>query len=131
MTAVAELVHLSIERGIATITLDSPHNRNALSRRLVGELRAHLDASLADDGVRAILLQATGPAFCAGADLKEARQRNESQERPAGGPNAFSSRSSRTSGARRSPSSAGCRARRGRAGSAWSPPATSRSRRSA
>jgi methylglutaconyl-CoA hydratase len=89
MTAVAELVHLSVERGIATITLDSPHNRNALSRQLVAELRAHLDASLGDDAVRAILLQATGPAFCAGADLKEARQRNESQERPAGGPNAF------------------------------------------
>ena len=89
MTTASELVHLSIERGIATITLDSPHNRNALSRQLVGELRAHLDTSLADDAVRAILLQAAGPAFCAGADLKEARQRNESQERPAGGPNAF------------------------------------------
>ena len=39
MTTASELVHLSIERGIATITLDSPHNRNALSRQLVGELR--------------------------------------------------------------------------------------------
>lgn len=84
-----ELVHLEIDRGIATITLDSPHNRNALSRQLVGELRAHLDTSLADDGARAILLQANGPAFCAGADLKEARQRNENEEKQTGGLNPF------------------------------------------
>ena len=87
--ATAELVHLAIDRGVATITLDSPHNRNALSTQLVGELRAHLDVSLADDAVRAILLQATGPAFCAGADLKEARARNESQEAQSGGLNPF------------------------------------------
>lgn len=84
-----ELVHLEINRGIATITLDSPHNRNALSRQLVSELRGHLDASLTDDGARAILLQATGPAFCAGADLKEARKRNENQEKQTGGLNPF------------------------------------------
>ena len=69
-----ELVHLGVERGIATITLDSPTNRNALSRQLVTELAGHLDTALADDGVRAVVLTHTGPAFCAGADLKEQRQ---------------------------------------------------------
>ncbi len=81
------LVHLARERGVATITLDSRHNRNALSRQLVGELKAHLDAALADDGVRVIVLEATGPVFCAGADLKEARSRNEEQK--GGGGNTF------------------------------------------
>ena len=89
MTGTEELVHLTIDRGVATITLDSPHNRNALSRQLVGELRAHLDTALADGSARAILLQATGPAFCAGADLKEARRRNERGEGQSGGLNPF------------------------------------------
>jgi methylglutaconyl-CoA hydratase len=66
-----ELVHLQTEAGVARITLDSPHNRNALSQQLVGDLERHVDTALADDEVRALLLTATGPVFCAGADLKE------------------------------------------------------------
>jgi enoyl-CoA hydratase/carnithine racemase len=66
-----ELVHLDVDRGVATITLDSPHNRNALSRQLVTELTGHLDTALGSDDVRAIVLTGTGPVFCAGADLKE------------------------------------------------------------
>jgi len=67
-----ELAHYSVEVGIATITLDSPHNRNALSARLRRELRDHLAAAIADDAVRVIVLDHTGPVFCAGMDLKEA-----------------------------------------------------------
>ncbi len=68
-----ELVHYSVDRQIATITLDSPHNRNALSERLVAELAHRLDLAAADGGVRAVLLTHTGPAFCSGADLSEAQ----------------------------------------------------------
>ncbi|MCI2420972.1 enoyl-CoA hydratase family protein [Saccharopolyspora sp. K220] len=68
-----ELVHLAVDRGIATITLDSPHNRNALSAQLRKELREHLTAAIADDGVRVIVLDHTGTVFCAGMDLKESR----------------------------------------------------------
>ncbi|MBO0917130.1 enoyl-CoA hydratase family protein [Streptomyces laculatispora] len=57
------------ERGITTLTLDSPANRNALSARLVGELSAALAACAADDTVRAVVLTHTGNTFCAGADL--------------------------------------------------------------
>ncbi|MEV4317914.1 enoyl-CoA hydratase-related protein [Actinocrispum sp. NPDC049592] len=67
-----ELVHIVVARGIATITLDSPHNRNALSRQLRGELRNHLTDAIDDDAVRVIVLDHTGPVFCAGMDLKEA-----------------------------------------------------------
>ncbi len=56
--------------GIATITLDSQHNRNALSRQLLGDLHRALDEAEAVDA-RAIVLTHRGPAFCAGADLKE------------------------------------------------------------
>lgn len=67
-----ELVHLQVAHGVATITLDSPHNRNALSRQLRRELREHLDTAMSEDGVRVIVLDHTGPVFCAGMDLKEA-----------------------------------------------------------
>ena len=59
-----------VERGAAWITLNRPENRNALSAILVNELYDHLQAALADDAVRCIVVTGTGPAFCAGADLK-------------------------------------------------------------
>ena len=66
-----ELVHYDVDRAIATITLDSPGNRNALSAQLVTELAAHLASAAADDDVRAVVLTHSGTVFCAGADLKE------------------------------------------------------------
>src|ERR1700737_3345158 len=68
-----ELVHRSVHNGIATITPDSPATRNALSARLLRELRERLSESVLDDAVRAIVLDHAGPVFCAGMDLKEAR----------------------------------------------------------
>lgn len=70
--APTELVHLEVDGPLATITLDSPHNRNALSRQLVGELIAHLGAAGADPQVRVVQLRSSGRVFCAGADLSEA-----------------------------------------------------------
>ncbi|MGP4016394.1 enoyl-CoA hydratase-related protein [Saccharopolyspora sp. 5N708] len=75
-----ELVHLVVERGIATITLDSPRNRNALSAQLRRELRAHLTAVIADGAVRVIVLAHTGTVFCAGMDLKESRSADAEQQ---------------------------------------------------
>ena len=68
-----ELVHIEVAGGVATITLDSPANRNALSRALMGGLEASLEAALNDDRARLIVLTHTGPVFCSGADLKEMR----------------------------------------------------------
>ena len=67
-----ELVHYAVSDAVATITLDSPHNRNALSRQLVTELFGHLTAAAADDDVRVVLIGAEGRVFCSGADLSEA-----------------------------------------------------------
>jgi len=66
----APVVHVELADDIATIVLDSQHNRNALSRQLVAELHAGIDAAEAA-AARAIVLTHRGPAFCAGADLKE------------------------------------------------------------
>lgn len=67
----APLVRSDVDRAIATITLDSPRNRNALSARLRSQLSAALSAAMADDDVRGVVLTGSGPVFCAGADLKE------------------------------------------------------------
>lgn len=67
-----QLVHHDVHGGVATITLDSPHNRNALSRQLVTELLAALHASDKEDSARVVVLRATGTVFCSGADLSEA-----------------------------------------------------------
>ncbi|WP_345743527.1 enoyl-CoA hydratase family protein [Streptomyces sp. ODS28] len=66
-----ELIRQSYERGVTTLTLDSPHNRNALSSRLMAGLHEGLEAAAKDTETRAVLLTHTGGTFCAGADLKE------------------------------------------------------------
>jgi len=70
--APAELVHYGATDAVATLTLDSQHNRNALSRQLVTELFAGLERAEADDDVRVVLIRAEGRVFCSGADLSEA-----------------------------------------------------------
>ncbi len=60
---------LEIAGGIATITLNRPEKRNALNDALVAELHGHLRELTTRKEVKAILLRAEGPAFCAGADL--------------------------------------------------------------
>ncbi|MEU5864110.1 MULTISPECIES: enoyl-CoA hydratase-related protein [unclassified Nonomuraea] len=67
------LVHRELAEGVATVTLDSPANRNALSRRLLAELAEQLRWALAEPDARVIVLTGTGRVFCSGADLKEQR----------------------------------------------------------
>ena len=67
-----ELVHYEVVDRLATITLDSPHNRNALSRQLVTELFERLDRADKDPDVLVVVLQSSGRVFCSGADLSEA-----------------------------------------------------------
>ncbi len=66
------LVHRDDDDRIAVVTLDSPANRNALSRRLVADLTQHLAEAGADESLHGVLLRSSHPVFCAGADLKEA-----------------------------------------------------------
>ncbi|HRD62578.1 MAG TPA: enoyl-CoA hydratase-related protein [Nocardioides sp.] len=71
-SSATELVHLDVGDAVATITLDSPHNRNALSRQLVAELFERLEAAAADETVRVVVIRSSGRVFCSGADLSEA-----------------------------------------------------------
>lgn len=72
MRPMTELVKYAVSEGIATLTLDSPHNRNALSRQLVTELYEGLDRAEADEAVKVVVIGAEGRVFCSGADLSEA-----------------------------------------------------------
>jgi enoyl-CoA hydratase/carnithine racemase len=62
---------------IATVVLNRPERRNALSLDVIGRLRSALEALGADRGVRAIVVAGAGPAFCSGHDLAEMRGRDE------------------------------------------------------
>ncbi|MGY1732898.1 enoyl-CoA hydratase-related protein [Geodermatophilus sp. SYSU D01045] len=66
------LLQVTVAGGVARLVLDSPANRNALSRALRAQLREALDAALADDAVRVVVLDHTGRVFCSGMDLSEA-----------------------------------------------------------
>jgi enoyl-CoA hydratase/carnithine racemase len=61
------------EGGIATVTLNRPKQYNALSEELLAELQSTLGAIGKDESVRVVVIAGTGPAFCAGHDLKQMR----------------------------------------------------------
>ena len=65
------LVQTGVVDGIATVTLDSVANRNALSGRLVGQLLDAIEVAAADPGVHAVVITGKGPVFCSGADLSD------------------------------------------------------------
>ncbi|SDC11308.1 short chain enoyl-CoA hydratase [Bradyrhizobium brasilense] len=66
---------------IALLTLNRPGARNSLSEGLIAELRAALNDVGGDKRIRAVVLAANGPAFCAGHDLKELTARRSDADR--------------------------------------------------
>jgi enoyl-CoA hydratase len=66
---VNDSVLVDIVDGVATVTLNEPDKRNAISLDMVDGISATFDALEADDSVGAIVVTGAPPAFCAGADL--------------------------------------------------------------
>lgn len=68
--------------GIATLTLNRPDQRNALSLGLMTALENQIDAIAEDPSIKIVIIAAAGTAFCAGHDLREVRadQRREAYE---------------------------------------------------
>ena len=64
-----EAVRYAVTEAVATLTMDQPHNRNALTPALMAGLAEGLESALADEAVGVVVLTNSGPAFCAGADL--------------------------------------------------------------
>ena len=61
----------SIEGQVATITMNRPEKKNAISAVMFEELGVVFDRAANDDGVRAVVLTGSGDAFCSGADLSD------------------------------------------------------------
>lgn len=62
----------STGEGVRVLTLNRPHQRNALSSELATAFLAALELAETDDSVRVVVVTGADPAFCAGVDLKEA-----------------------------------------------------------
>ncbi|MET9519545.1 enoyl-CoA hydratase-related protein [Streptomyces sp. NPDC002994] len=67
----ADTVLYEVTDGLATITINRPDAMNAMNTEAKVALRDAVQAAAADPAVRAVLLTATGRAFCVGQDLKE------------------------------------------------------------
>ena len=63
------LVLTDIRDGVATLTLNNPDERNTMTQPMVEEIVAAMDAFESDEGVGAVVVTGTPPAFCAGANL--------------------------------------------------------------
>ncbi len=68
-SAAAPLVLTEVSDRVGTLTLNNPDERNTMTAPMVAEILAAMDAFEADDGVGAIVVTGTPPAFCAGANL--------------------------------------------------------------
>lgn len=64
-------IDLAMAEGLATLTLNAPDKLNAVSRKMVAELKECWEALAGDASVRAVLLTGAGRGFCAGADLAD------------------------------------------------------------
>jgi enoyl-CoA hydratase/carnithine racemase len=62
-----------VQDGVATLTLNRPQARNALSMALMGELLGAFGDLAREPEVKVVILAGSGPGFCAGHDLKELR----------------------------------------------------------
>jgi enoyl-CoA hydratase len=66
---VGEAVRITDDAGVRTMTLCRPGEYNTITPQLRDELGAAIDSAQHDDNIRVLLLNAEGPAFCAGYDL--------------------------------------------------------------
>ena len=66
-----DTILLAKDNGLATITLNAPDKLNAVSRKMIAEIKICWEELAADTSVRAVLLTGAGRGFCAGADLAD------------------------------------------------------------
>lgn len=77
-TTTYETIDLTIDGGVATITLNRPDRLNAWNEQFGNELREAIVTDAADPSVRAVLITGAGRGFSSGADLKEMLERGAS-----------------------------------------------------
>lgn len=97
--ACSRLVTRATIRGgtIAKLTLNHAQTRNALSSSMLEQIQSNLTAIEKDRSVRVVILNATGPIFCSGHDLKEVRANFNSNRNSKGNGDADSPTNKNTS----------------------------------
>lgn len=76
-----ETITLTLDDGIAILTMNRPDKLNAFNTQMMQDMIAAFDATDADDGVRVVIVTGAGRAFCAGADLSAGAQTFNSDAR--------------------------------------------------
>lgn len=74
-----DAIRYEVADGIATITIDRPEKRNAMTYAILGEFHAAITRAADDNEVRAVVLTGAGGAFCAGTDLSDLAQTPEDE----------------------------------------------------
>jgi 2-(1,2-epoxy-1,2-dihydrophenyl)acetyl-CoA isomerase len=72
-----DTIKLAKADGLATLTLNAPDKLNAVSRKMIAEIKQAWEEIGADGSVRAVLLTGSGRGFCAGADLSDPDRKND------------------------------------------------------
>jgi enoyl-CoA hydratase len=106
VASTSEVVVLHVADGVATVTLNRPEARNALSRELLRQLSSTVKDCEERDDVRVLIVTGADPAFCAGLDLKELASSAELLQQPVASTSVARSRGSLPRGpfpARRKP----------------------------
>ncbi len=75
-----QLIEFSVEAGVATIALNRPDRRNAMSDDMRSEFVNALQAVTSDNAVQALVLTGRGSAFCAGGDISGMKRRLEAPQ---------------------------------------------------
>jgi enoyl-CoA hydratase/carnithine racemase len=78
-TAAETILHSEVREGVATLRLNRPEKRNALSQELLTRLGAALDEVQREPTARVVVLAASGPVFSSGHDLGEMVGRTEEE----------------------------------------------------
>ena len=72
-------IRYEVDDGVATITIDRPEKRNAMTYAILGQFNQAITDAGADDAVRAVIITGAGGAFCAGTDLSDLQSTPEDQ----------------------------------------------------
>ena len=72
-----DTIKLARDKSLATLTLNAPDKLNAVSRKMIAEIKQAWEEMGADGSVRAVLLTGSGRGFCAGADLSDPDRKND------------------------------------------------------
>lgn len=75
-------VHVDADRGVATLTLDNPARKNAITLEMAETMRAFCERVQHDESIGAVVVQAAGDYFCSGADTRDLASFSENPAHP-------------------------------------------------